>query len=130
MTPIQQIILSLRPKKKYSLMEFLPDFETYDNDIDINDDHTQSQIVPETYDNDIQGSLSEQIYRELDGTTTRNHFSFLFFCYIKSFFSSSGRSTKTTRKPSKPKVVTSNGQLIRYSMKLYLIIFIIHRILN
>ncbi len=79
MTPIQQIILSLRPKKKYSLMEFLPDFETYDNDIDINDDHTQSQIVPETYDNDIQGSLSEQIYRELDGTTTRNHFSFSFF---------------------------------------------------
>jgi hypothetical protein len=88
MAPIQQIILSLRPKKKYSIMEYIPDFESYDTDIDINDDHSQSQIVSETYDNDIPDSLTEQIYRKLDGSTTRIYFiiqSFVFSSYKISF---------------------------------------------
>jgi hypothetical protein len=127
MQSVQDVILSLRPKKKYSLMEYIPDFGSYDNNIDNNDEHTPLQIVPETYDNDIPGSLSEQIYRDLDGPTTRNLFPFQSFFQIFCF---SGRPTKTTRRSLRPKVLISNGQSIRYSVKFYLIIFIIYRILK
>jgi len=71
MAPIQQMIISLRPKKKNPLMEYIPDFDSYNDDININDDDIQSSSFIESYDNAIQGSLSERLYREIDGQTTR-----------------------------------------------------------
>jgi hypothetical protein len=71
MAPIQQMIISLRPKKKNPLIEYIPDFDSYNDDININDDDIQSSSFIESYDNAIQGSLSERLYREIDGQTTR-----------------------------------------------------------
>ncbi len=77
MTTIQQMIQSLRPKQKYPLFEKIPDFESYNDNVNLNDDEddddddVQSPSFVETYDNAIQGSLSEHIYREIDGQTTR-----------------------------------------------------------
>lgn len=70
MTPIQQMILSLKPKKKYPLIGYIPDFEAYDDEDNINQDDIQSSSFIDTYDNAIQGSLSERLYREIDGQTT------------------------------------------------------------
>jgi hypothetical protein len=70
MTPIQQMIISLRPKKKYSLIDYIPNFESYNDDVNINDGDTPSSAFIETYDSDIQGSLSERLYEEIDGQTT------------------------------------------------------------
>jgi len=83
MAPIQQMIISLRPKKKNPLMEYIPDFDSYNDDININDDDIQSSSFIESYDNAIQGSLSERLYREIDGQTTRIYS--LFF-YNKNIF--------------------------------------------
>lgn len=68
--PVQQIILSLKPKKKYSLIEYIPDFGAYDEDLDMNNDQISPPLVPETYDNEMQDSLSDRLYKELDGSTT------------------------------------------------------------
>lgn len=66
------MIISLQPKKKYQLLEFVPDFESYNDDDDnSNEDNIQSSSFIDTYDNMIQGSLSERLYREIDGQTTR-----------------------------------------------------------
>ncbi|CAF3776556.1 unnamed protein product [Rotaria sp. Silwood1] len=72
MTHIQQIIISLRPRKKTSLVEILPDFE-YDYEMDTNDNDNQSSsssALFDTYENENQESLSEQIYKEIDGEVT------------------------------------------------------------
>ena len=89
LTPVQQIILSLRPKKKYSLIEYIPDFEAYDQDANINNDQIPSPFASETYDNEMEDSLSDRLYKELDGSTAGNYFphSFLFFCQSRSSFS-------------------------------------------
>ncbi|CAF1301691.1 unnamed protein product [Rotaria magnacalcarata] len=71
MTPIQQMITSLQPKQKRSLIEYIPDFESYNDDINIHDYDTELSPSLETYDVDIQGSLSEQLYNKLDQPTTR-----------------------------------------------------------
>lgn len=70
LTPVQQIILSLKPKKKYSLIEYIPDFGAYDQDMDLNNDQMPAPLAPETYDNEMQDSLSDRLYKELDGSTT------------------------------------------------------------
>jgi hypothetical protein len=74
-TPVQQMIVSLRPKKKFSLIEYIPDFESYDNDLNTNDNDPQSaSAYVETYENENQGSLSERLYNEIDGrTSTRTY---------------------------------------------------------
>ena len=89
LTPVQQIILSLRPKKKYSLIEYIPDFEAYDQDANINNDQIPSPFASETYDNEMEDSLSDRLYKELDGSTAGNYFphSFFFFCQSRSSFS-------------------------------------------
>ncbi|CAF1103955.1 unnamed protein product [Adineta steineri] len=112
MIPIQQMIISLRPKEKNPLLiEHLPDFGSYDDDVDdgniMNDIDTQSSLFIETYDNDLQESLSERIYKEIDEQTT-------------------DRSRIPARKSSKQ---TNKSQSIIYSIQLYLIIFILHQIL-
>jgi hypothetical protein len=71
MTPIQQMILSLHPKKKYALIEYIPDFEAYDSDTNANDAHLPSSSVIDAYDDGIQGSLSERLYNEMDRQTMR-----------------------------------------------------------
>jgi hypothetical protein len=76
MTPIQQMIISLQPKKKYSLIEYIPDFESYNDDANVNDDDIQSSSFIESDENAIQGSLSERLYSEIDGQTTRIYFIF------------------------------------------------------
>lgn len=72
MSHIQQIILSFRPKKKISFGEFIPDFDVYTDDIEIDNDVDDQQFlsVIEIDDSPYQGSLSDRIYRELDGQTT------------------------------------------------------------
>ncbi|CAF4297375.1 unnamed protein product, partial [Rotaria sp. Silwood2] len=70
MTHVQQVIISLRPKKKTPLFEHLPNFE-YDNEVDTIDNDIQSSSLFETYEIENQESLSEQIYKEIDGQTTR-----------------------------------------------------------
>ncbi|CAF1209765.1 unnamed protein product [Rotaria sordida] len=106
--PIQQIIKFLQPKKKYSLIQYIPDFESYNDDVNIIDYDTELLPFIETDDTDIHGSLSEQLYNEIDGQTTR-------------------RSIVTTSKYVEKKKI-NNGKLITYSLPLYLIIVIIHRI--
>ncbi len=119
------MIVSLRPKKKYPLIEYIPDFESYNDDANIHDGDTDSAAFIETYDNDIQGSLSERLYEEIDGQTTGIYFnSFLLIKYLYLFYS--GRSIITTRKYSKQKD-TSDCQSITYSILLYLNVFILHR---
>jgi hypothetical protein len=87
MTSIQQIIISLQPKKKYSLIEYIPDFESYNDDGNVNDNNDiQSSAFIEAYDNDIQGSLSEQLYQAIDGQTTRIYFFDRFFLNKISLF--------------------------------------------
>jgi hypothetical protein len=86
MAPIQQIIISLQPKKKYSLFEYIPDFESYNDDVNINDDYTQLLALNETNDNDIQGSLSEKLYNEIDGQTTRMYFFFNKLFYLFYYY--------------------------------------------
>jgi len=135
MIPIQQMIISLQPKKKLPLIEWIPDFESYNDDNNINNDDIQSSSSIEVYDNNIQESLSERLYKEIDGKTTRIYFLFnLVFLSIKYFYLFySGRSTvttpttTTTTKEYPEQKDTSNGQLITYSMTLYLTIFIIHQ---
>ena len=73
---IEQMILSLQPKKKYVLMEYIPDFESYDNDFDIHDSHENQRQLSASIDieeNEHQGSLSEQLYKEIDQQTTRKN---------------------------------------------------------
>ena len=72
MTPIQEIILSLQPKKKYPLIGYLPDFESYDNDLsDSEANNLPSLPLVDMDDHEVPGSLSERLYKELDGQTTR-----------------------------------------------------------
>ena len=71
MTPIQQMILSLHPKKKYALIEYIPDFEAYDSDTSGNDAHVPASSAVDAYDDGIQGSLSERLYNEMDQQTMR-----------------------------------------------------------
>jgi hypothetical protein len=87
MTPIQQMIISLRPKKKYSLVEYIPDFESYNDDFNTNDDVSiQSSAFIETYDDDIQGSLSERLYKEIDEQNTRIYSYLIFFNNLHYLF--------------------------------------------
>jgi hypothetical protein len=77
MSPVQQIIASLRPKEKVSILGILPDFASYDYFDDINDNEIKPSAISssmEIYENDNQESLSEQLYKSIDGTTTRTHF--------------------------------------------------------
>lgn len=71
--PIQQMITSLEPKEKIALIEYLPNFESYNDDININDDDTDFSALIDTIDGDNIESLSEQIYKQIDGQTTRIH---------------------------------------------------------
>ncbi|CAF1667837.1 unnamed protein product, partial [Adineta ricciae] len=66
--PIQQIVISLRPKKKYNLIEYIPDFDVYDDEVNTMsvDEHFPSTTVIDTYDNNLQESLSERLYKEID----------------------------------------------------------------
>ena len=66
--PIQQIIVSLQPKKKYNLIEYIPDFDVYDDEVNTMsvDEHFPSSTVIDTFDNDLRGSLSERLYKEID----------------------------------------------------------------
>ncbi len=49
----------------------LPEFD-YENDIDLNDSYIQSAPLTIMEDeNDNQESLSERLYKEIDGQTTR-----------------------------------------------------------
>jgi hypothetical protein len=77
MLPIQQMILSLQPKKKYALIEYIPDFESYDNDVHVHaenlDDDVRSSLQFDVDDSDSQESLSERLYKEMDEQTTRTH---------------------------------------------------------
>ncbi|UJR14879.1 hypothetical protein I4U23_001863 [Adineta vaga] len=110
MIPVQQMIVSLRPKKKYNLIEYIPNFDLYDdelNTMNIND-HLPSSTVIDTYDNDIHGSLSERLYKEIDEQTTR-------------------RSYMTLRQDSKQKVM-NHGQTLSNNIALYLIISILYPI--
>ncbi|CAF5087184.1 unnamed protein product [Rotaria magnacalcarata] len=72
MSPVQQIIVSLRPKKKTSFYEYLPDFEVDGDAVDSNnEDDMQPPSLPEIYESDHQESLSEKLYNEIDAQTTR-----------------------------------------------------------
>ena len=67
---IEQILLSLQPKKKYVLIEYLPDFDSYDNG---HDENQLNEQIPTTDDDqtiDFDGSLSEKLYKEIDEQTT------------------------------------------------------------
>ncbi len=71
--PIQQIILSFRPKKKFSDDFYVPNFDyddDDDDDDDINDNNDEIISTDETYENNNQGSLSEKLYEEFDKTST------------------------------------------------------------
>jgi len=88
MNPIEQMIISLRPKKKFSLIDNIPDLD-YDNEIQTNDNDDQfSSSSVETYENDIgQEPLSNRLYKEIDGKTTRMYREkfFLFVTFFVSF---------------------------------------------
>ncbi|CAF3419703.1 unnamed protein product [Rotaria socialis] len=72
LTPVQQIIVSLRPKKKMSLYEYLPDFEVDGDVVDSsNEGDIQPPSLPEIYETEHQESLSEKLYNEIDAQTTR-----------------------------------------------------------
>ena len=79
--PVQQMIISLRPKERFSLLKYIPDFE-YDNDVDINDNYIQLLSSSEVNDNNDQllisseidenvnhESFSDALYNEIDGKT-------------------------------------------------------------
>ena len=70
-TLVTDVVISLRPRKKVSLFETIPNFESYDNDDNITDNGDQ---LPSTFvesdDNDVQESLSGQLYKEFDGIVT------------------------------------------------------------
>lgn len=71
--PVQQMIISLRPKKKLPLVIYIPEFDSYDTETNPNDhEHQHSSMISdiESYDNDPQGSLSERLYNEFDGQIT------------------------------------------------------------
>ena len=70
---------------KFSFIEYLPDFE-YDSEVDINESDIHSPSFLETYENDHQGSLSEQLYKEIDGPTTRMYSRIDWICFDKSIF--------------------------------------------
>jgi hypothetical protein len=66
------MIISLQPKKKLSLKDYLPNFDyDHDDDRSNNNDNEVSLPIGDTYENDNQESLSEKLYQEFDGKTTR-----------------------------------------------------------
>lgn len=68
---IEQIILSLQPKKKYVLIEYLPNFDSYDNENEANPtNHEQLLTIDDEQTFDHDGSLSEQLYKEIEQQTT------------------------------------------------------------
>ena len=70
-TPVKDVIISLRPRKKFSLFEKIPDFEFYDNDENATDHGDQSpSTFVESDDNDFQEPLSRRLYNEFDGIGT------------------------------------------------------------
>ncbi|CAF3401563.1 unnamed protein product [Rotaria socialis] len=109
MIPIQQMTTSLQPKKKIALIEYIPDFESYNDDISITDYDTDFSTSLESDDADIQGSLSERLYSEIDGLTTR-------------------RSKVTTTKKNSQQKTSSKAVSIAYSLPIYLTIFIIKQL--
>ncbi|CAF2076559.1 unnamed protein product [Rotaria magnacalcarata] len=109
MIPIQQMTASLQPKKKIALIEYIPDFESYNDDISITDYDTDFSSLIESDDVDIQGSLSERLYSEIDGQTTR-------------------RSKVTTTNKSSQQKTSSKAVSIAYSLPIYLTIFIIRQL--
>ena len=71
--PVQQMIISLRPKKKLPLVIFIPEFDSYDTETNVNDhEHQHSTMISDidSDDHDPQGSLSERLYNEIDGHFT------------------------------------------------------------
>jgi hypothetical protein len=108
MTPIQQMIISLRPRKKFSLMDYLPDFD-YDNEINLNDNDNQfSSAGIETYENDNQESFSDKLFKQFDEEEPKK---------------------STTDYPEEKD--TNHSQSMTYNITSYLIVFvilIIHRI--
>ena len=84
MTPIRQIVASLQAQQKYSLLQYIPNFDSYnyDNSIDDDDDDDDADLsaFAETYgDDDFQESFSERLYKEMDGQNTRIYFIFDLF---------------------------------------------------
>jgi hypothetical protein len=72
--PIQEMIVSLRPKNKLSLKDYfkLPEFE-YNDDNDDHSNNNDNEVVPsigDTYEIDNQEPLSEKLYREFDRNNT------------------------------------------------------------
>lgn len=125
--PIQQMITSLQPKKQISLVQYIPDFESYNDDI--NDNDVESQTFVETYDINSQESLSERLYKEIDGQTTRIY---LFTCllfpmkYLNLFYT--GQFIFTTKIYYSETKYDNNGRLIRYNLAIYLFIVLIYQI--
>lgn len=74
------MIISLRPRKKFVLMDYLPDFD-YDSDVSSNENDSPSPMaLLEPDESDESGSLSERLYKEFDGQTAS------MFLYRKLFF--------------------------------------------
>ncbi|CAF3803762.1 unnamed protein product [Adineta steineri] len=101
MIPIQDIIMSLKPKRKYGLMDYVPEFE-YDDNTDIDDNDTESRSPSiETYENDEDEPLSEQIYKAIDEQI----------------------SHQTTEIPDDQNI--NHSSLLTYKIELYLFVFVI-----
>ena len=67
-TPVQNVIISLRPRQIYSLFEHIPDFDFHDEDSNITDHNGQStSIDADSDDNDPKERLSNRIYDKIDG---------------------------------------------------------------
>lgn len=73
LSSVQDIIVSMRPRKKYSLYELMPRFESYENDVNSNETEFQpSASYFDSEQNEEQESFSEQIYKQIEaeGTTS------------------------------------------------------------
>ena len=85
MTPIQEIIDSLKPKKKQSLIEYLPDFDTDETDGNVPEDlENQSSLLVDDEENHIEESLSERLYKEIDEQTTTRKISMIRYVLVIS----------------------------------------------
>jgi hypothetical protein len=129
-TPVQQMIISLQPKKKYSYGHLLPSFEYDEDETNIKDNDIQSSpLLIEIDEHDNQGSLSERIYEEID---RENNGMFSLSDGIYHLFESLGRPViKTTQSPEEDEENANHSRLITYNITSYLFVFvilIIHRI--
>lgn len=72
MTPIHNMIVSLRPRKKFSVLDYVDDLQISNEEdspdqIDSDTPLSSNEII----DSSNQGSLSETLYNEFDGASTR-----------------------------------------------------------